>query len=47
MKYYVYETTIPCPLFPNSSNDYVIEHILVSKFVTAADDIDKILAKTR
>ena len=44
---YAYETTIPCPLFPNRSNDYVIEHILVSKFVTATDDIDKILAKTQ
>lgn len=43
---YAYETTIPCPLYPSGGNDYIIEHILTIKFVTATNDINKILSKT-
>lgn len=43
---YTYETTIPCPLYPSRGNDYIIEHVLAIKFVTATNDINKILAKT-
>lgn len=44
---YVYETTTPFGItaFGTLDNHHIIEHVLVYKFISATDDIDKILKR--